>query len=220
MRRIGFPAPRRVTWQGAPPWRHALVGLGKDKKAHNVGRIGCVLSSVDSAVGFLTGQLATPLTVQARGLAARPPVWTPDRPAAARIGRLVRAQGLRCDDLPIGDDGDDVYTELDTATHRRAIIAALEADGVALLWVDTDLTDDDPVGKHWVCAFAAEVDDDARGIVGVVHITDSATAGGSPTADGLPAGIEGLDLRTLSGCVMWGSRPRAYAVRAVRPIHR
>lgn len=209
MRRIGRPDPRRVTWQAASPWRDRLVGLAKDKTRHTIGRIGCVLSAVDSAVEALLGTAATPLTVQARGLAARPPVWTEDRPAAARIGRLVRAQGLQCADLPIGDDGDDIYTELDTAAHRRAIIEALEADGVALLWVDTDSTDKDPTGKHWVCAYAATIDDAAQGIVGLVHITDSATGK-----------LETLDLRTLSGCVLWSSKPRPYAVRAVRPIHR
>ena len=132
----------------------------------------------------------------------------------------MRAQALRCADLPIGDDGDDVYTELDTAAHRTAILTTLRTGGVCLLWVDTDSADLDTGGRHWVMAHAALVDEAAKAIVGTVHICDPATAGGKPGGSGAPPGLEGLDLRTLSGCVMWGDRPRAYAVRAVRPIHR
>ena len=209
LRRVGHADPARVLHQGATSWRDHLVGLSRDKKSHTFGRVGCAVTAVAQAVLLLRQELATPLTVQSRGIAASPPVWTQDRPASARLGRLVRAQGLRCDDAPIGDDGDEVYTDLDTASHRRAILDTLAAGGACLLWVDTDLSDASTAGRHWVLAHAALVDDSANGIVGVVHICDPATAR-----------VEGLDLRTLSGCIMWGERPRAYAVRAVRPILR
>jgi len=207
--RLGYADPPRVLHQGASQWRDRLVGLSADKKRHTMGKVGCAITDVAQAVLIVRQEHATPITVQARGLNASPPVWTPDRPASARIGRLVRAQGLRCDDLPIGDDGDDIYTDLDTAAHREAIITTLKARGVCMLWVDTDSSDLDTGGKHWVLAHAALLDERAKGIVGVVHVCDPATAR-----------VEGLDLRTLSGCVMWGSRPRPYAVRAVRPILR
>ena len=209
LRRIGYADPPRVLHQGAPSWRDHLVGLSRNKKEHTFARVGCAVTAVAQAVLLLRQELATPLTVQSRGIAASPPVWTQDRPASARLGRLVRAQALRCEDAAIGDDGDEVYTDLDTASHRTAILDTLAAGGACLLWVDTDLSDASTAGRHWVLAHAALVDDSAKGIVGVVHICDPATAR-----------VEGLDLRTLSGCIMWGERPRAYAVRAVRPIRR
>jgi ATP-dependent Clp protease ATP-binding subunit ClpC len=81
------------------------------------------VTAIAQAVLLLRHELATPLTVQSRGIAASPPVWTQDRPAAARLGRLVRAQGLRCDDAAIGDNGDDVVRVL---TKSRGSVGKTE----------------------------------------------------------------------------------------------
>jgi hypothetical protein len=179
---------------------------------------GCVIAAITMARRIVLGdRRATPRSVRDAGLKARPPAWEPARPAAAYIGRLARANGFRCDDFPTHDDADDDYEDVESTTARALIVSALRVGGAALAWVDTDMLDADHRPKHWVLIHAATIRDEKKHD-GVLHLCDSATAGGKPTDFGVPAGIEGLDLRTLSGVVMWGARARPYQVRAVRQI--
>ena len=81
------------------------------------------------------------------------------------------------------------------------LIEALKV-GLAILHVDHDSDrGGDEAADHFVLARRIEGDR--------VIYADPAT------------GEEGsLDLRTLSGSAMWGSRTRAYQVRSVRPLGR
>lgn len=211
---LGHDDPDIVIWQGDPRFAGG-VGLSDEPMV----KVGCVVSAIAMARRIVLGdRRATPRTVQEAGLRARPPVWTPDRPAAARIGRLARANGFACDDLPFADDADADYDDLESSTARGLILDALRAEGAALVWVDTDMADADRRAKHWALVYAATIRDIAKRD-GVLVLADTASAGNrrSTTTD-TPPGIEGLDLRTMSGVVMWGSKPRAYQVRAVRQL--
>jgi hypothetical protein len=209
---LGHDDPAEVLWQGDHRWRSMLVGMSPTKRC---GAVGCVLTAVAMArriLGLDAG--ATPASVQGRGLRHTPRVWAPSS-AAAVIPHLAAANGLTCAASPVLGSAQDM---------RAAILDALTPGpdgraGVALLHVDTDTTDDDDAGKHWVLAHRAYLRDGKR-TDGVVHYCDPATAGGRRAPSGAPAGLDGLDLRTLSGIAMWGSTPRAYAVRAVRPLRR
>lgn len=212
---LGHDDPDVVIWQGDERWADMGVGLSSTVK---MGAAGCVIAAIGNARRIVLGdRRATPRTVRDAGLKARPPAWEPARPAAAFIGRLARANGFACEDLPFVDDADGDYDDLESTEARTLILDALRARGAALVWVDTNMLDGDKRAKHWALVHAATIVDEERH-VGVLHICDSATAGGKPTDFGVPAGIEGLDLRTLSGVVMWGSRPRPYQVRAVRQL--
>lgn len=215
MLQLGHEDPDLVIWQGDSRWDDMVVGLSDERCA----KVGCVLAAIAMWRRIVLGdRRATPRTVQEAGLRARPPVWTPDRPAAARIGRLAHANGAACEDLPFADDADADYGDLESSRARGLILDALRAGGAALVWVDTDMADADRRGKHWALVYAATIRDLAKHD-GVLVLADSASAGNRrASASDPPPGIEGLDLRTMSGVVMWGSRPRAYQVRAVRQL--
>jgi hypothetical protein len=212
---LGHDDPDVVLWQGDPRWEDMGVGLSSTVR---MPAAGCVIAAITMARRIVLGdRRATPRQVRDAGLRAKPPAWEPAQPASAFIGRLARANGFACADLPFADDADDDYDDLESGTARQLILDALRAKGAALVWVDTDMLDGDKRAKHWVLVHAATIRDEAKHD-GVLHICDSATAGGKPTDFGVPPGIEGLDLRTLSGVVMWGKRPRPYQVRAVRQL--
>ena len=213
---LGHDDPEVVLWQGDPRWADMGVGLSSTVR---MPAAGCVIVAITMARRIVLGdRRATPRQVRDAGLRAKPPAWEPAQPAAAYIGRLARANGFACADLPFADDADDDYDDLESGAARGLILGALRSGGAALVWVDTDAADADKRAKHWALVYAATIRDVATHD-GVIVLADSASAGNrrDPSAD-VPPGIEGLDLRTMSGTVMWGSRPRAYQVRAVRSL--
>ncbi len=213
---LGHEDPDVVLWQGDPRWADMGVGLSTTVR---MPAAGCVIVAMTMARRIVLGdRRATPRQVRDAGLKAKPPAWEQAQPASAFIGRLARASGFKCDDLPFDDDADADYDDLESSTARGLILDALRAEGAALVWVDTDMADADRRAKHWALVYAATIRDVAKHD-GVLVLADSASAGNrrSTTTD-TPPGIEGLDLRTMSGVVMWGSKPRAYQVRAVRQL--
>lgn len=150
---IGFADPGRVLWQGASQWRDMKVGLSDQRCA----QVGCVLTAVAQACRILGVRAgATPQTVNDAGLKHAPAVWLPERPAAAIIPRLCRANRLACASEPI---------EGSAAEMREAITLSISGGGLALVHVDYT---GDERGEHWILAHAVED--------GVIRACDPATA--------------------------------------------
>jgi len=187
---IGFTlADREVLRQSDGRWAKRLLGRSSST---TIGSSGCTVTAVAQALRVLGVRAgATPLDVQAHGV-NRPGVWA-EGAAGAVVSELARAQRLT-----VGEDTGAGHVA-PVQPLRALILSCLDSGGVALVCVDHDhnAPGGDDIGDHWVLAIGADADS--------LWVADPATGE-----------VETLQLRTLTGPVLWGKRAKVYSVvRAV-----
>lgn len=149
--------------------------------------VGCAVCAVTTACLYLEiPGIVSPLDVQRLGL-ARPGVWSPGS-SGANIPELCRAAGLR-----VGVDNPGPGKSEIAGVLRPLILSCLKSGGIVLCGVDFKGS---PVTDHWGCAPGH---DDVR-----LYVDDPATAD-----------HESVDLRTLTGPVVWGGVAQPYRVARV-----